>query len=120
MLPFSTLFHSAYKGVGCMPHAVQTQSAAGVNASKNAEDEAKKASLESQVAEANEERNTKVGSVVDDEMQEKIKKALDRLPEDRKCPQGYAWVQHSFGFKCAKGGHSISWEELDKLAGSDN
>lgn len=111
---------ATYKGVGCMPHAVQIQPAADVKASKNTEDEATKASLERKVAEANVERNTKVGSVVDDKMQEKIKKALDRLPEDRKCPKGYAWIQHSFGFKCEKGGHSISWEELDKLAGSHN
>lgn len=72
------------------------------------------------VAEAKEEREKQVGSAADEKMQEKIQKALDRLPKERKCPQGYAWVQNPTGFKCAAGGHSISWEELNQLTGSGN
>ncbi|KAG2049589.1 hypothetical protein BDR06DRAFT_961226 [Suillus hirtellus] len=53
-------------------------------------------------------QEAKVGSAADEKMQEKIQKALDRLPKERKCPKGYAWVQNPTGFTCAAGGHSIS------------
>lgn len=65
-------------------------------------------------------QEAEVGSAADEKMQEKIQKALDRLPKERKCPKGYAWVQNATGFKCAAGGHSISWEELNQLTGSGN
>jgi hypothetical protein len=64
--------------------------------------------------------DTNVGSAADDEMQAKIEEAVRRLPKERKCPEGYAWVQNSTGFRCAGGAHSISWEELNKLGGSND
>lgn len=73
-----------------------------------------------EVTEVNVERETKVGIVADEKIQEKIKKALDSLPNERKCDQGYAWVQISSGFQCGGGGHSISWEELDNVDVSVN
>ncbi|KAG2135230.1 uncharacterized protein EDB93DRAFT_833135 [Suillus bovinus] len=76
--------------------------------------------VETEVVETNVEREKKVGSAADEKMQEKIKQAIERLPKDRKCANGYAWIQTSNGFKCAGGGHSISWEELEKLGGSEN
>ncbi|KAG1858015.1 hypothetical protein DFJ58DRAFT_782421 [Suillus subalutaceus] len=62
---------------------------------KNAEDEAKKASSERKLTERTAERSTEVGSAADDKTQKNIKKADRRLPKDRRCSRGYAWVPTS-------------------------
>ncbi|KAG2135229.1 uncharacterized protein EDB93DRAFT_833030 [Suillus bovinus] len=84
-------------------------------AQKAADDE--QARLAAEAQNAADEPDANVGKPADEEMQEKIRKALERLPADRKCPAGYAWVQNSTGFTCG-GAHSITWEELDALADS--
>ncbi|KAG1890789.1 hypothetical protein F4604DRAFT_372853 [Suillus subluteus] len=98
-------------------HAAEAQSAADATARQKAEDEAKQADTERKAAEEKAERD-KVGRAADEKMQATIEQALSRLPADRKCPNGFAWTQTASGFKCGGGGHSISWEELDKLSGS--
>ena len=65
-----------------------------------------------------EEFNTQRGATIaaelaDKTVQEKIKIALANLPAERKCPNGYAWVQESTGYRCSGGGHYITWEELN-------
>ncbi|KAG1890756.1 hypothetical protein F4604DRAFT_1672768 [Suillus subluteus] len=80
--------------------------------SPTADDLAKEAEAKQHAAETR--PATEVGSAADDKMQAKIEEAVRRLPKERQCPQGYAWVQSSTGFKCTGGGHSISWEELNK------
>jgi len=51
--------------------------------------------------------------IADDEAQAKIKKALDNLPAERHCPNGYGWVQERSGYRCKGGQHHITWEELN-------
>jgi len=51
--------------------------------------------------------------VADEKEQAKIQKALKNLPKARQCPNGYAWVQEHGGYRCERGGHHISWEELN-------
>jgi hypothetical protein len=99
--------------------AAETQSAADAKARKEAEDEAQKAKLERKAAEEKAERE-KVGSSADDKTQARLKDALSHLPKDRECGGGFAWVQTATGFKCTGGGHSISWEELDKFSPKGN
>jgi hypothetical protein len=99
--------------------AAEEQSAADAKARKEAEDEAQKAKSERKAAEEKAERE-KVGSSADDKTQARLKDALSHLPKDRECGGGFAWVQTATGFKCTGGGHSISWEELDKFSPKGN
>ncbi|KAG1723570.1 hypothetical protein EDB19DRAFT_350301 [Suillus lakei] len=107
--------------------AAERQSAADARARSKAEAEAEKASSERQAAEAmaeaerrardEAERGLHTGKeghrVADANAQAKIKSALSRLPEDRKCSAGYGWIQEARGFRCGGGSHFISWEELN-------
>jgi hypothetical protein len=48
----------------------------------------------------------------DAKLQKSIAKALDKLPSDRRCTNGYVWNRTATGYKCDGGGHSITFEEL--------
>jgi len=45
-------------------------------------------------------------------LQKSIAKALDELPSERRCTNGYVWNRTATGYKCDGGGHSITFEQL--------
>jgi len=113
-------------------HFQEAQAAAKAAAEKRAREEAERLRLEAErVAKAEadrkaaEEKRAKdeaerlrqeaqnARKIADNKEQERIKKALDNLPANRRCPNGYAWVQESAGYRCSGGGHHITWEELN-------
>ncbi|KAG1741971.1 hypothetical protein EDB19DRAFT_1827899 [Suillus lakei] len=45
--------------------------------------------------------------------EDKIKAALSRLPESRRCTGGYDWIEVADGYQCGGGSHKISFKEFN-------